>query len=129
MRGGNNVEALQKYELIRPILMGEKTPKQVHEETQVALSAIYRYLKRFQEYGFEGLHDRSHAIHSHPHWLTQEERDQVADYKRRHPHLSTRQIAQALAQEGILEIHDRTIANILQEYRLSPPFLATSRPS
>ena len=121
------METLRKYELIRPILMHEKTPEQVHQDTQASLSAIYRYLKRFWEEGIFGLDDRSHAIHSHPKWLSQEDKDSVVEYKLQHPHLSTRQIAQALAREGIVQIHDRTVANILQERGLSTPFFSTSR--
>jgi hypothetical protein len=48
----------------------------------------------------------------------------VVCYKLHHPHESTRQIAQGLAQAGILKIHDRTVANILQERRLTPPFFS-----
>ena len=45
------MNALQRYEIIRPILKGEKTPKQVNEETSVPLSTIYYYLKLFREGG------------------------------------------------------------------------------
>ena len=58
------MNATQKYELIRPILMREKTPKQVNEEANIPLSSIYRYLKRFREGGgdIKSLEDKSHAI-------------------------------------------------------------------
>ena len=62
--GGIAVNPIQKYELIRPILKGEKTPRQVSEERDVPLSNIYRYLKQFQEGDgkMESLADKSHAI-------------------------------------------------------------------
>lgn len=120
------MNAIQRYELIRPILNHEKTPQQVHLETHIPLSTIYCYLERFRQGNgdIERLTDKSHAIHSHPKWLTDEDKDQVVCYKLQHPHESTRQIAQGLAQAGILKIHDRTVANILQERRLTPPFFS-----
>jgi len=125
------VNALQRYELIRPILKGEKTPKQVSEETSVPLSTIYYYLKLFRESGedIKSLEDKSRAIHSHPKRLTQEDKGKVVQYKIQHPHLSSRQITEALAREGILQIHDRTVANILRERGLTTPFFSTSHPS
>jgi len=126
--GGSALNTIQRYELIRPILNGERKPKQVSEEKGVPLSNIYRYLKRLRESdgSTEGLADRSHAIRSHPKRLTREDKDKVAQYKLQHPHLSSRQITEALAQEGILQIHDRTVANILRERGLTTPFLWTS---
>jgi len=125
------VNALQRYELIRPILKSEKTPKQVSEETGVPLSTIYYYLKLLRESGgdIKSLEDKSHTIHSHPKRLTRADKDKVAQYKLQHPHLSSRQITEALAQEGILQIHDRTVANILRERGLTTPFLWTSHPN
>ena len=122
------MNALRKYEIIRPILKGEKTPKQVSEETSVPLSTIYYYLKLFRESGgdIKVLEDKSHAIRSHPKRLTQEDENKVVQYKLQHPHLSSRKIAEALTKEGILEIHDRTVVNILKERGLTTPFLSTS---
>lgn len=124
------MNATQKYELIRPILKHEKTPKQVSEEKEVPLSNIYRYLKRLREANgnIESLTDRSHAIHSHPKRLTPEDKDKVLQYKIHHPHLSSRKIAEALAQERILQIHYRTVVNILREHGLTAPFFSTSHP-
>jgi transposase len=125
------VDATQKYELIRPILRNEKTPKQVNLEIGVPLSTIYHYLKRFRESGqdVKSLVDRSHAIHSHPKRLTREDKGKVIKYKFLHPHLSSRQIAEALAQEGILQISYRTVANVFKEQNLNTPFLTTNHPN
>ncbi len=125
------MNTLQRYELIRPILKGEKTPKQVSEETNIPLSTIYYYLKLFRESGgdIKSLENKSRAIHSHPKRLTREGKDKVVQYKLQHPHLSSRQIAEALTQEGILQIHDRTGGNILRERGLTTPFFSTSYPN
>ena len=80
------MHALQRYEIIRPILKDEKTPKQVNEETSVPLSTIYHYLKLFRQSGgdMKSLEDKSHAVHSHPKRLTREDKDKVAQYKLQH---------------------------------------------
>ena len=129
--GGNAVNITQKYELILPILKGEKTPKQASEERGIPLSTIYYYLKRFREGGgnIDSLADKSRAIHSHSMRLTQEDRDKVVQYKLHHLHLSSRQLAKALAQEGILQIHDRTVSNILKECGLTAPFFSINHPN
>jgi transposase len=135
------VNATQKYELIRPILQGEilqgeKTPKQASKETGIPLSTIYYYLKRFQEGGgnIESLSNKSHANQSHanqshPRWLSQEDKVKVVQYKLQHPHLSSRQMAKALAQEDILETHDHTVSNILKERGLTAPFFSINHPN
>ena len=41
--------ATQRYELIRPILAGEKTVQQVHKENDISIRTLRRYLKRFRE--------------------------------------------------------------------------------
>ena len=125
------MNATQKYELIRPILKGEKTPEQASKETGIPLSTIYYHLKRFQEGGgnMESLAAKSHANQSHPRWLSQEDKDKVIQYKLQHPHLSSRQMAKSLAQEGILKIHDRTVSNILKEHGLTAPFFSTNHPN
>ena len=128
IQGGNAVNAIQRYELIRPILKHEKTPKQVSAETSLSVSTIYRYLKRFREGDgdIESLADKSHGNQLHPKWLTREDKDKVIQYKLQHPHLSSRQIAKMLTQGGILQIHDRTVVNILKEHGLTAPFFSIS---
>ena len=122
------MNALQRYEIIRPILKGEKTPKQVSEEENVPLSNIYRYLKRLQEGGenMGSLADKSHANHSHPRWLTQEDKSKVVQYKLQHPHLSSRKIAKALAEKNILKINYHSVADILKKLDLATPFFPKS---
>ena len=120
------MDTLQRYELIRPILNQEKTPKVVHQGTGIPLSTIYWILSRFREGGIKGLENKSHAIHSHPKWLTEEDKDKVVHFKRQHPHQTSRQIAAALSEVGILEIHNRTVALILKTRGLSSPFFSTN---
>ncbi len=122
------MNTIQRYELIRPILKGEKKPNQVSEEKGVPLSNIYRYLKRLRDGGedMESLADKSHANHSHPRWLTQEDKSKVVQYKLQHPHLSSRKIAKALAEKNILKINYHSVADILKELDPATPFFPKS---
>ncbi len=125
------MNVLQRYEIIRSILKGEKTPKQASEETNVPLSTIYYYLKRFQKGDghMESLADKSHANNSHPNWLTEENKNKVVLYRLQHSHLSSRQIAKALTEENILQINYHSVANILKERGLDAPFFSTNHMS
>jgi transposase len=125
------MDTIKKYELIHPILKHEKTPEQVSKEANIPLSTIYYYLKRFRESSenMAGLADKSHANSSHPKWFTQEDKDKVIQYKLQHPHISSRQIANALTDEGILPISYHSVADILDNRGLSTPFLSISHPN
>jgi hypothetical protein len=129
--GGNIMNITQKYEIIRSILKREKSPEQVNKETKTPLSTIYHYLRKFKRgsENIEDLADKSHASHSHPKWLTQKDKDKVIQYKLQHPHLSSRQIAKALTDEGILPINYHSVADILDNRGLSTPFLSISHQS
>lgn len=118
--------ATQRYELIRPILQQEKTVEQVHRETDIPISTIYRYLKRYRDGNqqVESLADRSRAPHSSPHRCTEEEKDQVVAHKLAYPEKSVRQIAKDLASAGTLSISYRTVANILSQRRIPADFFS-----
>ena len=122
------MNAIQKYELIRPILRQEKTPRQVSKEKNIPLVTIYRYLKRFRKGNedMESLTDKSHAIHKHPKWFSRKDKEKVVQYKLQHPHLSSRQIAESMSKEGILQISYHSVSDILKERGLSAPFLSTN---
>jgi transposase len=109
------MDATQRLEMIRPILNGDKTVEQVAETVAISARTLHRYLKRFREGGqkIEALADKSSAAHSHPKWLTEEQKAIVLEYKRQNPPISARQIAKDLAAEGILDISYRTVSNIL----------------
>jgi len=118
------LKATERYELIRPILAGEKSVKERHEETGVPPSTLYYYLKRFRDGGgeIESLADKSSAAHSHPNWFTAEDKDKVVWYKVQHPEKSARQIAKELATEEILQINYHSVSDILKQRQLPGNF-------
>lgn len=116
---------IQRLELIRPILLGEKTAREVHAETKVPLRTLYRYVKRFRE-GDEqlcSLVDNSRAPHTHPHWFTSTEKEQVIAYFDLHPSKSARQVAKEMTEAKILSISYHSVALIIKQHAPSdPPF-------
>ena len=117
---------IQRYELIRPILVGEKTVQQIHQQTSVPVSTLYRYLCRFRESNgqVESLADKSHASDAHPKWLTEADKNMVVAYKLAHPEKSAVQIVTELTETGSLQISARSIVNILKARGVTqPPFL------
>ena len=120
------MDAIKRYQLIRPILSGEQTVKEVHQQTQVPLSTLYDYLKRFREGNgqLESLSDKSRAPHSNPNWFTEEQKDTVVFYKLQNPDISARQIAQDLVDQEALQISYHSVSNILKQRRLPENFFA-----
>ena len=123
------MDCTQRYELIRPILQGDKTVRQVAKESGISKRTLYRYLSRFTESGskISSLADKSHAAHSHPNWFTDEHRAIVIDYKQKDSHKSCSQIAKNLTGAGILQISDRSVLTILKTHHLTSPFLSTNQ--
>lgn len=120
------MDPTQHYELIMPILCSEKTVQDVHQETNVSIRTLYRYLKCFREGNgkLSSLADKSHACHSHPNWFTEKDKDKVVLYKLQHPHKSARQIAKDLTEEEILQINYHSTADILKERHLTELFFS-----
>jgi predicted DNA-binding transcriptional regulator YafY len=123
------MDATKRYELIRPILLKEKTVEKVHSESGISSRTLRRYLSRFQASGsqIESLIDKPPVSHCHPNWLAEEQKDRVVAYKQNHPDKSSRQIANELSESGVLNISYRSVVNILSERQTSPPFCPIDR--
>ena len=102
----------ERYELIRPIVLEQKTVSEVHKETGIPLCTLYCYVKRFREQGMEGLKDKSRRPHSNPQWFSEPQKDIVIQYKLSHPLMSARKIAEHLS-ESVMKISNHTVTNIL----------------
>jgi len=74
---------IQRYELIRPILSGEKSVSQVASETEIPIRTLYRYVKRFRESGgqLESLADKSRAPHTRAKMFRETDKDLIVNYK------------------------------------------------
>ena len=116
---------IQRYELIRPILQGEKSVSDVHEEAGVPVRTLYRYVKRFRQSNgqLESLADKSRAPHARPRSFTDAQKDRVVHHKLSHPEKSARQIAAELTETGTLSINYHSVADILKQRAVNnPPF-------
>jgi len=118
------VDSRKRYELIRPILNGEKTVEEVAKANEVSDRTLYRYLARFREGNQTeiSLADKSHAANSHPKWFSASDKAKVIVHKLKNPHLSARKIAQELTEQEILPISYHSVSNILKESSLLEHF-------
>ncbi len=123
---------IQRYELIRPILSGEKSVSQVASEIEIPTRTLYRYVLRFRESGGElqSLADKSCAPHTRAKVFTETDKDLVVNYKLNHPEKSVRTIANELTESGRLSINYHSVADIIRQRGVShPPFLINRKKS
>jgi len=123
---------IQRYELIRPILSGEKSVSQVASETEIPIRTLYRYVKRFRESGgqLESLADKSRAPHTRAKMFRETDKDLIVNYKLNHPQKSVRTIASELTESGTLSINYHSVADIIRQRGVShPPFLINRKNS
>jgi predicted DNA-binding transcriptional regulator YafY len=123
---------IQRYELIRPILSGEKSVSQVASETEIPIRTLYRYVKRFRESGgqLESLADKSRAPHTRAKMFRETDKDLIINYKLNHPQKSVRTIASELTESGTLSINYHSVADIIRQRGVShPPFLINRKNS
>ena len=118
------MDAKERYELIRPIFDHQKTVDQVHQDSGVSVRTLRRYLKRYRAGGqeIESLADKSSAVHCHPKWFTEEQKELVVQYKLQNPPISARQIAKDLQAQGVLTINHHSVSDILKACGLTPEF-------
>ncbi len=48
-------EAIQKYDVIKPFILGNKSLSSISKNTGIALSTLYRWNKLYKEQGLKGL--------------------------------------------------------------------------
>lgn len=49
----------EKYEIIKPILKNIKSQRQVSKETGINVGTIFQWIKKYNEYGLEGLKNKT----------------------------------------------------------------------
>ena len=49
----------EKYEIIKPILENVKSQTQVSKETAISIGLIFQWVKKYNEYGLDGLKNKT----------------------------------------------------------------------
>ncbi len=85
----------------------------------LSTSTFYRYKKRFEQYGDEGLLNKSLRVDDTPAQLSYTERNAVLEIIRKNPDFGPTRIRRELEQAGHTAIEDRTIYGELVRLRLN----------
>jgi len=75
----------ERMRFVQACLDRRKRIGEICGEFGISEKTGYKLLKRFKEYGVEGLRDRSHVNLSHPHHISSEVIERILDLRRRYP--------------------------------------------
>ncbi len=81
-------------------------------------TSFYKFKKRFQQDGFEGLKNKSHRHHSYQQKVTSEIETEILDIAIHNPKIGSRKISNKLKEKGII-LNFNTINRILQKNKCS----------
>ncbi len=87
------------------------------KESGISRVMLHRWRDRFEAEGIEGLRDRSHRPHHHPHTTPAEVAEQVVEVALLHPTHGCRRLVGALSERGI-SISEPTVQGILVDREL-----------
>ncbi|MBN2260309.1 MAG: transposase [Clostridiales bacterium] len=73
----------ERENMINDWLLGEHTIQELSEIYSVSRKTVYKWISRFQEFGMQGLKDRSRAAHKYPNQTTLEMINLLAETKLR----------------------------------------------
>ena len=75
----------QRARFVMDVLKGTYCISELCTAYGVSRKTAYKWLRRFEQGGFEALHDRSRAPHSHPHEISRQVKEAILAVKRRFP--------------------------------------------
>ncbi len=73
----------QRARFVMDVLKGTYCISELCTAYGVSRKTAYKWLRRFEQGGFEALHDRSRAPHSHPHQISRQVKEAILAVKRR----------------------------------------------
>jgi putative transposase len=116
--------AAEKYEIIRLVEEAELPAKRVLAELDVPRCTFYRWYKRYQEAGYDGLED-THP-HAGRHWnrIPDQVREQVGQTALERPELSPRELTWHIVDTQDYFLSESSVYRILKAFDLvtSPAF-------
>jgi putative transposase len=118
----------ERMEIIRLVEESELPVKQTLEELDVPRSTFYRWYKRYQEAGYDGLADRKPNPRQFWNRIPDEMRDHIVQVALAHPDKSPRQLAWFITDTEEAFISESSVYRILKRFDLvtSPVFQVVS---
>jgi len=120
--------AAEKYEIIRLVEEADLSAKRVLAELDVPRCTFYRWYKRYQEAGYDGLEDAHPQARRHWNRIPDQVRAQVVQTALEQPELSPRELSWHIVDTQDYFISESSVYRILKSFDLvtSPAFTLIS---
>lgn len=115
----------EKMEIIRLVEESELSIKQTLEELDVSRSTFYRWYRRYEKEGYDGLANRSPTARRFWNKIPEEEKDDIVDAALERPEMSPRELAWHITDTKGAFISESSVYRILKSYDLvtSPAYI------
>ncbi len=117
--------ASDKYEVIQLVQNSDLSVRQTLVRLDIHKSTFYNWLKRYQEYGIDGLEDKKSAPQSVWNMVCEKHRDAIVDLALDKPELSPRELAVNYTDNQHYFVSESTVYRLLKEHGLitSPAYI------
>ena len=114
-----------KYEVIQLVQNSDLSVRQTLVRLDIHKSTFYNWLKRYQEYGIDGLEDKKSAPQSVWNMVCEKHRDAIVDLALDKPELSPRELAVNYTDNQHYFVSESTVYRLLKEHGLitSPAYI------
>ncbi len=114
-----------KYEVIQLVQNSDLSVRQTLVRLDIHKSTFYNWLKRYQEYGIDGLEDKKSAPQSVWNMVCEKHRDAIVDLALDKPELSPRELAVNYTDNQHYFVSESTVYRLLKEQDLitSPAYI------
>ena len=109
-------EAHLKYEIIRPVLLGQITSRDRANELQLHEVTLAEYIKRFRKSGYAELLDQRHGPSERKGQLSDAQKAHMILLRLAHSGFSLRELATIIGQEYKRTIDHKTVLSVLKQY-------------
>lgn len=110
-------EARLKYEIIRPVLLGQTMAKSRAQELQLHEQTLAKYFRSFRNYGYAGLLDQRHNSSGRKGELSETQQSHLIILRLAYGGFSLRELATIIGREHNRIIDHKTVFGILQRYK------------
>lgn len=90
----------ERFFFINEYRSGKRTITDICKDFGISRTLGYKYIDRFEQYGMEGLQDRSKAPHSSPNKTPKTIEDKIVKFRKKHPRFGPEKIITKLSEKN-----------------------------
>ena len=109
-------EAHLKYEVIRPVLLGQITARNRAKELKLNERTLTKYLERFRKNSYVGLLDQRHSFSGRKEELSEAQKAQIIMHRLVYDGFSQRELAAMVCKGYGIIIDHKSVSRIIQQY-------------